>query len=153
MKEVTEINTVNIVCVTETWLSDEIPPCINDIDGYTCQRSNRVNRRGGGVLTYIHNSIPYYRLSILECDGVEWLWLLARDKCIPRNFHIFRSAPPCACDLTTTTHIITSIDDTIKKHPHTGAMLLGDFNNLNDSQLRRFHWNRLSDYQPDALRF
>ena len=46
--------------------------------------------------------------------------------------------PPGACDLTTTNHIITSIDDTIKKHPHTCVVLLGDFNNLNDTQLRSY---------------
>ena len=27
----------------------------------------------GGVITYIRNNIPYHRLSILECDGVELL--------------------------------------------------------------------------------
>ena len=47
-----------------------------------------VDRRGGGVLTYIRNSISYHRLSILECDEVESLCLLVRDKCMPRNFAI-----------------------------------------------------------------
>ena len=61
--------------------------------------------------------------------------------------------PPGACDLTNTNHVITSIDDTFKKYPHTGVMLLGDLNNLNDTQLRSYPLNRLSDYQPDALRF
>ena len=91
-------NAFNISCVTETWLSVEIPPCVHDIDGYTCEWRVRVDRRGGCVLTYIHNSIPYYRLSILECDEVESLWLPVRDKCMPRNFHIFQSAlymTPC----------------------------------------------------------
>ena len=78
-------NEVDIACVTETWLSDEVPHCVTDIDGYTCERRDRVDRRGGGVLTYIRNSIPYHRLSILECDEVESLWLLSRDKCTPRN--------------------------------------------------------------------
>ena len=136
MTEIIENNEVDIACVTETWLSDEIPPCVTDIDGYTCER------RGGGVLTYIRNSIPYHRLSILECDEVESLWLLVRDKCMPRNFsHILVGViyhPPGACDLITINHIITSIDDTIKKHSHTGVMLLGDFNNLNDTQLRSY---------------
>ena len=29
-------------------------------------------------------------------------------------------------DPTTTNHLITSTEDNIKKHPHTGVMLLGD---------------------------
>ena len=53
---------------------------------YTCERRDRVDRGGGGILTYIRNSISYHRLSILECDEVESLWLLVRDKCMPRNF-------------------------------------------------------------------
>ena len=35
MTEIIEITTVDMVCVTETWLSEEIPPCVTDIDGYT----------------------------------------------------------------------------------------------------------------------
>ena len=101
-----------------------------------------IGEGGGGVLTYIRNSIPYHRLSILECDEVESLWLLMRDKCMPRNFsHILVGViyhPPGACDLITINHTITSIDDTIKKYSHTGVMLLGDFNNLNDTQLRSY---------------
>ena len=61
---------------------------------------------------------------------------------MPRNFsHILVGIiyhPPGACDLTTTNQIITSIDDTIKKHPQSGAMLHSDFKNLNDTQLRSY---------------
>ena len=71
MTEIIENNKADIVCVTETWLSNEIPPCVTDIDGYTCERRDRVDRRVGGVLTYIRNSIPYHHLSILECDEVS----------------------------------------------------------------------------------
>ena len=85
MTEIIEVYKVDIACVTETWLSEEILPCVTDIDGYTCERRDRLNRRAGGVLTYIRNSIPYHRLSILECDEVESLWLQVKDKCMPRN--------------------------------------------------------------------
>ena len=74
MDEMTNIiddNEVDIACVTETWLSDEVTHCVTNIDGYTCERRDKVDRRGGGVLTYIRNSIPYHRSSILECDKVE----------------------------------------------------------------------------------
>ena len=143
MTNIIDDNEVGIACVTETWLSDEVPHCVTDIDGYTCERRDRVDRRGGGgVLTYIRNSIPYHRLSILECDEVESLWLLVRDKCMPRNFsHILVGVvyhPPGACELICTNHIISSIDEIMKKHPYTGVMLLGDFNNLNDTQLRSY---------------
>ena len=140
MTNLIDDNEVDIACVTETWLSDEVPHCVTD--GYTCERRDRVDRRGGGVLTYIRNSIPYHRLSILECDDVESLWLLVRDKCMSRNFsHILVGVvyhPPGACELICTNHIIFSIDEIMKTHPYTCVMLLGDFNNLNDTQLRSF---------------
>ena len=80
MTNIIDDNEVGIACLTETWFSDEVPHCITHIDGYTCEMRNRVDRRGVGVLTCIRNSIPYQRLSILECDEVESLWLLVRDK-------------------------------------------------------------------------
>ena len=75
-----DVNHVDIACVTETWLSDEVPPCVTGIDGYTCERRDRVDIRGGGILIYIRNGIPYHRIETLECDEVESLWLLVRDK-------------------------------------------------------------------------
>ena len=52
MTEIIENNKADIACVTEIWLSDEIPPCVTDIDGYTCERRNRVDSRGGRP--YLH---------------------------------------------------------------------------------------------------
>ena len=54
------------------------------------------------------------------------------------RYYSRRHIPPGACDLITINHIITSNDYTIKEHSHTGVMLLGDFNNLNDTQLRSY---------------
>ena len=86
MKNIIDDNELDIACVTENWLSNEVPQCGTDIDGYTCERRDRVDRRGGSVLTYIRNSIPYHRLSILKLDEMESLWLLVRNKCMLRNF-------------------------------------------------------------------
>ena len=75
--EITNIidyNEVDIVCATETWLSDEVPHVLLKLMG-TRVRGGTELIGEGGVLTYIHNSIPYNRLSILECDEVEALWL------------------------------------------------------------------------------
>ena len=33
MTEIIETNIVDIACVTETWISEEIPPCVAEIDG------------------------------------------------------------------------------------------------------------------------
>ena len=61
---------------------------------------------------------------------------------MPRNLsHILVGVvyhPPGACEFICTKHIISSIDEIMKKHPYTVVMLLGDFKNLNDNQLRSY---------------
>ena len=67
--------------------------CVTGIDGCTCERRDRVDRRGGSVLISIRNGIQYHRINTLECDDVESLWLLVSDKYMPRDFsHILISA-------------------------------------------------------------
>ena len=99
-------------------------------------------KKGGGVLAYIRENIPYNRLGYLESNDVESLWVLVRDKCMPRQFsHILIVVvyiPPNACDYTTINHIVAGVDDTLRKHPHAGVMLIGDFNQLNDTHLRNY---------------
>ena len=53
MTNIFDDNEVDMACVTETWRSDEVPHCVTDIDGYTCERRDRVNRRGRGR-PYLH---------------------------------------------------------------------------------------------------
>ena len=59
-----------------------------------------------------------------------------------RNFLTFWLAlcitSPGACELICTNHIISSIDEIMKKHLYSGVRLPGDFNNLNDTQLRSY---------------
>lgn len=85
MTNLIDAHHVGIACVTETWLSDEVPSCTTDIDGYTCQRRDKVDRRGDDALVYIRNNIPYHRIDNFECNEVESLWLV-RDKHMPRKF-------------------------------------------------------------------
>ena len=54
MTNIIDDNEVDIACITETWLSDEVPHCVTDIDGYTFERRDRVDRRGGGN-PYLHS--------------------------------------------------------------------------------------------------
>lgn len=53
---------------------------------------------------------------------------LVKDKFSQEIFHKFLAGciyhRPGPCGLTTTNHSITSINDTISKHPHTGVMVL-----------------------------
>ena len=69
-------NNFDIVIVSETWLFHGAPPNLCDVDGYTLFRSDRLNRRGGGVGVYVKSIFDVEVLNI-KCDnsGVEQLWL------------------------------------------------------------------------------
>lgn len=49
-------NKQDIICIQETWLKPHLSFVIN---GYICERNDRVNGSGGGCATFIKQGIPY----------------------------------------------------------------------------------------------
>ena len=74
----------SIVCLTETWLTPEIPDSVVDMQGYAILWKDRLSGLGGGVAVYISNDCQFHRFSSLECNLFEVLWLLVRPKQLPR---------------------------------------------------------------------
>ena len=52
IQQVAELNNVNAICITETWLSPSVPDSSVVIPGYNLFRKDRVNTTGGGVCIY-----------------------------------------------------------------------------------------------------
>jgi len=130
-------NSVHVACLTESWLTDSISTDIINIDGFNCFRRDRCDgRRGGGIVCYVVDSLQCRRLTDLECNHVESLWLLCRNHRMPRRVsHILIGViyfPPNGDKLCTVNHIISCLDTVTQKHPYCGIMLCGDFNQLND---------------------
>jgi len=81
-----KVNCVQVVCLTESWLTADCPVELFNITGFTVYRRDRNDgRRGGGVLAYVANTLLCRRLTNLECDDVEVLWLLCRYSRMPRQ--------------------------------------------------------------------
>lgn len=57
-----ETHKPGIVCIVESWLSDDIQDVELTIPSYQALRLDR-NRHGGGILVYIHNSLTYNVIS------------------------------------------------------------------------------------------
>ena len=53
-----------ILCVSETWLDSNISHCEISIPGYRLLRTDRKNRKGGGVCIYIHSSLAANKLHV-----------------------------------------------------------------------------------------
>ena len=80
-------NKVDIACVTETWLSNDVPSEIISFDGYVIHRNDRSNKRcDGGVAVYVQETIPHCTWSELIDDGLETLWKTIRPMKMPRAF-------------------------------------------------------------------
>ena len=63
-----------IITVSETYLDNSIPNDYVALDDYQVFRKDR-NRRGGGVLAYIHSDIPAIRRDDFEVGNSEILWV------------------------------------------------------------------------------
>lgn len=77
-------NEVDIVCVSETLLSDEIPdpPLLN----YVLFRRDRTYTSGGGVAVYVNCKIGSCRLDAPDLDGIsESLWVQLRPTRLPKG--------------------------------------------------------------------
>ena len=57
LKNLSVINNSDIIAVTESHLSDSVDDCEIFIPGWSTFRSDRENRVGGGVLTYIKETL------------------------------------------------------------------------------------------------
>ena len=92
---VMEFNGVDISCITETWLTNEIPDSHVSLKDYTLFRKDRPSH-GGGLAVYIRSSIPCVQLSKVELRGAvsETMWLhvklfVCRGRCLPSLLVLF----------------------------------------------------------------
>ncbi len=88
-----EIYKPDIIFVTETWLSENIPNEAIHIDDFNVFRKDRIVMRGGGVAFYIKDDFPVRIRFDLSNKSVECLWVTLRPKWLPRK--ISRIALAC----------------------------------------------------------
>lgn len=136
-------NNVDICVISETWLHDGINSDILQIADYSLFRlDRRGGQQGGGLAVYVKQGISCSCLSQLTHNQLEVLWLLYCPHSMPREVtHLLIGAvyhPPKANNFKMLDYLVTSMDEFTRAHPYTGILLLGDFNQLPDSQLKSF---------------
>lgn len=57
---------LDIICLTESWLTEEIPDDLISLQGYKLVRNDRIYGRGGGICVYIKNDLNHKILSMSE---------------------------------------------------------------------------------------
>ncbi len=134
---------VGFGCITESWCPDAIPNKAVKIDNYNIERNNRNRCRGGGVLSYIHESIPHKKIEDLLSEEVETLWIRLNPPRLPRGYNpiVIGSIyhPPKSDDWTMLNHIMQSLDWIKTKYQNAGLVLMGDFNTLPTQRLKQMY--------------
>ena len=139
-------NSVNLVAVTETWLSEEMEDNLVSISGYNLFRKDRPCRHGGGVCAYLSEDILVKRHSDLEDDNFECMWLWLRPTRIPRPLSgivicvVYHPPGLPEHEHSLLNEYLTNTTDTLcNLHPNCGLIFLGDFNDFEISKLLSRH--------------
>ena len=71
-------HSMDIICLSETWLNDTIPDTSVDIKGYKIHRHDRVGHRACGAGMYVNLALPNRRAHELEYPDIDLLWVEIR---------------------------------------------------------------------------
>jgi hypothetical protein len=120
---------IDIICLSETWLNDNIPDCLVDIKDYKIHRKDRVGHRACGAAIYITDAIPNRRANELEYAGIDLLWVeihLNLKKILVGA--CYRPPGQTADEVSTFMSLLEdSLDLVLAQNPET-IILMGDLN-------------------------
>ena len=150
LSAVVSIYDPSVVMITESWLSDDIGDSSVKIGNkYNIFRRDRKSP-GGGVIAYVNNCLPAERMTHLEEENKEVIWLLLKPPRTPRPYSTIVAAvvyyPPGqsaeqAIDMNE--YLTTCIDSLLRERPSSGIVIAGDFNQLKLRELcNRFNLKR-----------
>ena len=132
---IANINDIDIICITETWLTDTIPDSTVSLQNFNMFRNDRTSSVGGGVCAYINSKIKVRRIYDFENSSIESLWMSVRPNRLPRSIPvlllavIYHSTSRDAtenCELYN--HTQGNVDLFLLNHPDALVMICGDFN-------------------------
>ena len=131
---------VDVVAITETWLSDDVPSSAVELRGYSMIRHDKSDgRRGGGVCVYVKDLLPLTPLNHLSDPNFERLWLLLKPQRLPRGLNSIILGviyhPPGNNDTDLQAHVTENLDSILSSHPNSGIILTGDFNEFRHRRL------------------
>ena len=85
LQQIAELNYASVICITESWLSPNIPDHCVSIPGFNLFRKDRIGSSGGGVCVYLDNKKPCNHLDSCDQSDVESIWVALRPHKLPRE--------------------------------------------------------------------
>ena len=141
LREVILNSDVEIACITETWLRDHIDDNVVNVSGFRLVRLDRINSQHGGVCMYVRNNIQCNIVQDLLDSNFEIVCVHIRPTRLPRGIPCIIIGtlyyPPSANNQEILDHLLKCLSTIESRFPNSGVILLGDFNNLNVSRIKR----------------
>ena len=134
---VVELNKPSLVMITESWLRSTIPDSAVNIESNLAIYRRDRPTSGGGLLAYVHKSIPTTRLHNLEEPDKEVIWLQLKPARTSRPFSCILLVgvyyPPgqtAEAEKVMLDYLSYGLDLFLRDHPSAGMVIAGDFNKL-----------------------
>ena len=134
LQSIAEIN-VDIICITESWLTPSCPDSTISLTNFIHFRNDRLFSRGGGVCVYINAGIYCRKLEHFEHPDIESLWIVLRPKRLPRSISIIllaviyhSTSSGADANAESYNHIQSNIDSSLSHHLDALVYTTSDFN-------------------------
>lgn len=137
-------NSSDIFGLVETFLTAEVSESDISIPNFSIERRDRLHKKGGGIVIYLKENVPYKRRYDLETDGIESIWVEIKPDYVKPFLLNFVYRPPSS--KAAWVHLFElQLDqiDSIGLETH----ILGDFNldTFLDCNEWKFHSTQWSD--------
>ena len=113
-----------LLAVTETWLTDDVSDGEISIPGFYLFRRDRPGKAGGGVCVYVHHSLQPQVLPNISHPDIEMLWLriVGRDKSSALHFGCLYRPP------SERVQFWSDLEGSLEELVGLDILLMGDFN-------------------------
>jgi len=126
-----DLNKPVILSLCETFLCSRHED-ISDLvhPEYSIIRRDRVNRHGGGILLYVHNSVVASRCPELEDPDHELIWISLKlnSVCGKRTVFFCSAYRPPSADASIFQHLSSAVDRIFSRNKFAEVVIVGDFN-------------------------
>ena len=134
IQQILELNSVSAICITETWLSPNVPDSCIAIPGCNLFCKDRITT-GGGVCINLDHKMPCKFLESCNQDEVKSIWISMRPHSLPRQITsivlgaIYHSTSNCEPEnVILRQHIQRNLDMLLSDQPNALVIITGDFN-------------------------
>jgi len=137
VKFILKNNNFNILGLTESFLSEKHDDCLYNIPDYEMVRRDRKNRYGGGIVCYLHKSVKFEHITLLDRDMEEVITVKIKPDFGVPFIISFVYRPPDAIAEWNSTFV-----DYVEKCYNIGdeLLILGDFNKNLFEQVHQRKW-------------